>query len=88
MKTELFDFGFTAVSESELESVQNTETIVTEYVKQLNGLQSRLDGVYSSILPLLKHLKENPDKDYIYWPNRLEKISEFEEKITKLYKGK
>ena len=88
MKTELFDFGFTAVSESELESVQNTETIVTEYAKQLNGLQSRLDGVYSSILPLLKHLKENPDKDYIYWPNRLEKISEFEEKITKLYKGK
>lgn len=88
MKTELFDFGFTAVSESELESVQNTETIITEYDKQLNGLQSRLDGVYSSILPLLKHLKENPDKDYIYWPNRLDKISEFEEKLNKLYKGK
>ena len=88
MNTELFDFGFTAVSESDLESVQNTETIITEYDKQLNGLQSRLDGVYSSILPLLKHLKENPDKDYIYWPNRLDKISEFEEKLNKLYKGK
>jgi len=88
VKNELFDFGFTAVSESELESVQNTETIITEYDKQLNGLQSRLDGVYSSILPLLKHLKENPDKDYIYWPNRLDKISEFEEKLNKLYKGK
>ena len=87
MKTELFDFGFTAVSESELESVQNTETVIAEYDKQLNGLQSRLDGVYSSILPLLKHLKENPDKDYIYWPNRLDKISEFEEKLNKLYKG-
>lgn len=87
MNTELFDFGFTAVSESELESVQNTETIITEYVAKLNGLQSRLDGVYSSILPLLKHLKDNPDKDYIYWPNRLEKISEFEEKLNKLYKG-
>jgi hypothetical protein len=88
VNTELFDFGFTAVSESDLESVQNTETIITEYDKQLNGLQSRLDGVYSSILPLLKHLKENPDKDYIYWPNRLDKISEFEEKLNKLYKGK
>lgn len=88
MNTELFDFGFTAISESDLESVQNTETIITEYDKQLNGLQSRLDGVYSSILPLLKHLKENPDKDYIYWPNRLDKISEFEEKLNKLYKGK
>lgn len=88
MKTELFDFGFTAVSEHELESVQNTETIITEYVAKLNGLQRRLDGVYSSILPLLKHLKDNPDKDYIYWPNRLEKISEFEEKLNELYKGK
>lgn len=88
MKTELFDFGFTAVSESDLESVQNTETIVTEYVAKLNGLQSRLDGVYLSILPLLKHLKDNPDKDYIYWPNRLVKISEFEEKLNELYKGK
>ncbi len=88
MKTELFDFGFTAVSESDLESVQNTETIITEYVAKLNGLQRRLDGVYLSILPLLKHLKDNPDKDYIYWPNRLDKISEFEEKLNELYKGK
>ena len=88
MKKELFDFGFTAVSESELESVQNTETIITEYMEQINGLQSRLDGVYSSILPLLKHLKENPDKDYIYWPNRDEKISELENKLLELYKGK
>jgi hypothetical protein len=87
MTTELFDFGFTAVSESELESVQNVETILLEYDAKINGLQSRLDGVYSSILPLLKHLKDNPDKDYIYWPNRLEKISEFEEKLTELYRG-
>jgi hypothetical protein len=86
--TELFDFGFTAVSESDLESVQNVETIITEYVAKLNGLQRRLDGVYLSILPLLKHLKDNPDKDYIYWPNRLDKISEFEEKLNELYKGK
>jgi hypothetical protein len=71
-----------------LESVQNTETIITEYVAKLNDLQRRLDGVYLSILPLLKHLKDNPDKDYIYWPNRLDKISEFEEKLNELYKGK
>lgn len=84
---EINDFGFSAVSEEELESVQNTETIVVEYDKQLNALQNRLDGVYSAILPLLRHLKAMPDKDYIYWPNRDEKISEFEEKLTKLYKG-
>lgn len=85
---EINDFGFSAVSEEELESVQNTEIIIVEYDKQLNALQKRLDGVYSSIMPLLKHLKDSPDKDYIYWPNRLEKISEFEEKLLELYKGK
>ena len=84
---EINDFGFSAVSEEELESVQNTEIIIVEYDKQLNALQKRLDGVYSAILPLLKQLKDRPDKDYIYWPNRDEKISEFEEKLIKLYKG-
>jgi hypothetical protein len=84
---EINDFGFSAVSEEELESVQNTEIIIVEYDKQLNALQKRLDGVYSAILPLLRHLKDRPDKDYIYWPNRDEKISEFEEKLIKLYKG-
>lgn len=84
---EINDFGFSAVSEEELESVQNVETILFEYDAKINALQSRLDGVYSAILPLLKHLKDRPDKDYIYWPNRDEKISEFEEKLIKLYKG-
>jgi hypothetical protein len=85
---EINDFGFSAVSEEELESVQNVETILLEYDKKINALQDRLDGVYSAIIPLLKHLKDNPDKDYIYWPNRLDKISEFEEKLLGLYKGK
>jgi hypothetical protein len=85
---EINDFGFSAVSEEELESVQNVETILTEYDAKLNALQDRLDGVYSAITPLLKHLKDSPNKDYIYWPNRLEKISEFEEKLLELYKGK
>ena len=88
MTDELFDFGFIAVDEQELEAVQNTQTLVTEYDKQLSGLQARLDGVYSAILPLLTNLKKNPEKDYIYWPDRVAKIDAFTSKLESIYKGK
>jgi len=32
-------------------------------------------------VPLLKNLKENPDKDYIFWPNRVAKVEAFEKHI-------
>lgn len=88
MTDDIFDFGFTAVDESELEAVQNTQVIVTEYDKQLSGLQDRLDGIYSAILPLLTNLKKNPEKDYIYWPDRVAKIDQFADKLESIYKGK
>lgn len=88
MTDDIFDFGFTAVDESELEAVQNTQVIVTEYDKQLSGLQDRLDGIYSAILPLLTNLKKNPEKDYIYWPDRVAKIDQFTAKLETIYKGK
>ena len=69
-----YDFGFCAVNESELEVVQTAETT-----------KKKTDLLYSAILPLLKRLKENPERDYIFWPNRLPKVEEFEEKLRKIY---
>jgi hypothetical protein len=37
--------------------------------------------------PLLKNLKQNPEKDYIFWPDRLKKVAEFEEKLKKIYEN-
>lgn len=74
---EIFDFGFTAVSENELEAIQNAESNATE-------VQERLDKLYNAILPLLKNLKQNPDKDYIFWPDRVAKVEAFETHIKKL----
>jgi hypothetical protein len=70
----LYDFGFCAVNESELEAVQTAETT-----------KKKTDLLYNAILPLLSRLKENPDRDYIFWPNRLPKVEEFEEKLRKIY---
>ena len=66
-----FDFGFTAVTEDELEAVQKTKTTA-------EGAQDKLDKLYNAITPLLTNLKKNPEKEYILWPNRLKKVEELE----------
>jgi hypothetical protein len=35
-------------------------------------------------LPLLSNLKQNPEKEYILWPKRLEKIEAFEDHISEI----
>ena len=84
MSNDFFDFGFTAVNENELDAVQAAEKDASIGKKDL---QERLDKLYESILPLLTNLKNNPEKDYIYWPNRTAKIEEFEKLIKNIYKS-
>ena len=76
-----FDFGFTAVNEDELEAVQNA----VAQSDAMESTQQKLDKIYKAILPLLKNLKENPEKDYIFWPNRLDKVNAFEKMIHGIY---
>lgn len=74
---EVFDFGFTTVSEDELEAIQNAESSVA-------GIQEKLENLHQAVLPLLKNLKQNPDKDYIYWPDRVAKVEAFELYLDKI----
>ena len=75
-----FDFGFTTVDETELEAVQQSEALEHE----LQKLEEKIDKLYQAILPLLSNLKQNPEKDYIYWPNRTSKIEEFKAHLQKI----
>lgn len=77
-----FDFGFTAVDEKELDAVQKLETTSSK----ADELEDKLNRLYNSILPLLSNLKKNPEKEYILWPNRTEKIEEFEDHIARIIK--
>jgi hypothetical protein len=79
---EPFDFGFTAVDEQELEVVQQAQKVAVE----AEGNADKLNALYNAILPLLSNLKANPEKDYIYWPNRVEKVEQFEEFISNIVK--
>lgn len=83
----MFDFGFTAVDEEELEAVQK-QTAQVEYAStKIADTEERLNNLYNAIVPLLNNLKKNPEKDYILWPNRLAKVEEFEDYIQKIYRG-
>ena len=77
--TDVFDFGFTAVNEEELESYQKVSSVAS-------STQDKVDKLYNAVIPLLNNLKANPEKDYILWPNRLQKVEEFEDYLTCIYK--
>jgi hypothetical protein len=80
-----FDFGFTAVTEDELDVVKKTKDTVNDKQHLLTSKQDTLDKLYNAIIPLLNNLKMNPEKEYILWPNRLKKVEEFEDHIQKIY---
>tara|TARA_Y100001972_G_C7558875_1_gene280774 strand:- start:148 stop:414 length:267 start_codon:yes stop_codon:yes gene_type:complete len=82
-----FDFGFTAVDEEELEAVQKVNKKAEESQSTATSVQDKLDKLFNAITPLLTNLKKNPEKEYILWPNRLEKVEQFEDHIQKIYKG-
>ena len=78
-----FDFGFTLVDENELDVAQKA----TASAAEASTTQDKLDKLYNAIGPLLNNLKANPEKEYIKWPNRVEKVEAFETHIQKIYKG-
>lgn len=85
--SDLFDFGFTAVDEDELEAVQSAQQLVDAESSTAQQLQNKLDTLYNAITPLLNNLKANPEKEYILWPNRLAKVEQFETHLQKIYRG-
>jgi hypothetical protein len=87
MSNELFDFGFTLVDENELEVVQQAQSQVASTTASVSETQAKLDKLFNAIQPLLNNLKANPEKEYILWPNRTEKIEQFETHIQSIYKG-
>ena len=85
MSDDFFDFGFTAVDESELEAVQKATNEVSQVTSTVVTTQEKLDKLYNAITPLLNNLKKNPEKEYILWPDRLKKVEAFETHLQKIY---
>lgn len=84
---DVFDFGFTAVDEEELEAVQSVTAQVEATTSEVEKLQGRLTSLRSAIEPLLKNLEANPEKSYIHWPDRTAKVKAFRTHLDKIMKG-
>lgn len=82
-----WDFGFSAVSEDELETVEMSKKIAEEHEQSMKDVHGRLKMLYDNIIPLLDNLRKNPEKEYIYWPDRTQKIDAFEEKLSRIVDG-
>lgn len=80
------DFGFTTVSEEEIEPVSSKEKI-SELTADTKEYKKRLDTLYKAIQPLLDNLSLNPEKEYIHWPDRAIRVNEFKDQVGKIYEG-
>lgn len=84
-----FDFGFSAVSEDELKTIERElEAKIASQDQQLQQVsqthREKLATLYNMVMPLLKNLAKDADKDYIYWPDRQKKMQEFIKKVQDL----
>ena len=86
------DFGFSLVSEAELKKheemlkkkVEEQSKVV---VKTQQDLTDKLHGLRDMVMPLLNNLAKDPDKTYILWPDRSEKIKAFIKKVNDYVDG-
>lgn len=61
--------------------------IEIERQKLIEETSKKLVELEKMIVPLLVNLMRNPEKEYIYWPNRKDKIQEQIDKVLALTRG-
>ena len=81
MSIEYNDFGFTAMDADELALV---DTKIVEKTTSATEVINKLDNF---IRPLLENLAKDSDKDYIYWPNRVEIINKKLNELNEIQKN-
>jgi len=75
------DFGFAALDADELKVVDKS---ISSSTNEANAVIDKLDNF---IRPLLENLAKDSDKDYIYWPNRVDVINKKILELDKIQAG-
>ncbi len=63
------DFGFTAMDVDEISSIDS------KIVQKTTDASEVIENLDNFIRPLLENLMKDSDKEYIYWPNRVDIIN-------------
>jgi len=79
--TDYNDFGFTAMDADELAAAD------TKIVAKTTSAVEVIKNLDDFIRPLLENLAKDSDKEYIYWPNRVEIINKKIEELDLIQKN-
>jgi len=72
-----YDFGFSLMSEEEIK--ENEKLLETAVITE----SAKLEAFKNMIMPFLNNLTKNPEKEYIYWPDRKERVELFIKELDK-----
>jgi hypothetical protein len=61
--------------------------LTAERIAMQTEVKSKLKELEQLVVPLLVNLMKNPEKEYIYWPNRTDKIKEQIDRVLALTRG-
>lgn len=75
------DFGFTLVDEAEIRKYE--EELKQQITAEQMSAKEKLEGLKDLFMPLLNRLSRDPERHYIFWPNRVEKIEAFVKTLEK-----
>jgi len=81
---EIFDFGFTAVTEEELQASKELNSQLDAASATAEEWTNRFYNLKEMVMVLLNNLSKNPEKEYILWPDRGLRIKAFIDKIDAL----
>tara|TARA_B100001093_G_scaffold520515_1_gene617402 strand:+ start:11984 stop:12391 length:408 start_codon:yes stop_codon:yes gene_type:complete len=95
LETEVIANSISTSNENISKLENKIDSIVNLYNKNKLGLDaerkqmeeevaSKLVKIEQLIMPLLVNLMKNPEKEYIYWPNRIEKLQDQVDKVLEL----
>jgi hypothetical protein len=78
----------TELSSAVSEQGSNFQTVLSEIEERISAekaiSRNKLIEVEGMIIPLLNNLMKNPEKEFIKWPNRVEKIPNLGQKYQNL----
>jgi hypothetical protein len=78
----------TELSSAVSEQGSNFQTVLSEIEERISAekaiSRNKLIEVEGMIIPLLNNLMKNPEKEFIKWPNRVEKIQAQIQKILQI----
>ena len=86
-ETEVNDFGFSIVNGDDVNEVLGLKTEIDRLEDRADYWKERAEQMLEMLAPFFDNLRKNPEKDYIYWPNRVTKIKEFEDKLRDVAHG-